>query len=178
MRQHFSIYFLRKLTDYVGMNLFFKVTFVLLILSASFSEARIRNRKVKEAPRVCGMMNEDKFLSRQNKKIYGTERHSLVIGDSVSLLKDKGEKICEWNLDSWKELPPISQFHFYIDEYKEMLYPYVKKEDGSVLVLKVPLSECSLQTQVTQEAFVQPRCEHPQKMSRNKKRRSIAKTNS
>ncbi len=112
------------------------------LLFFQFSEARIRLRKVKEAPKTCKIMEEDDFLSRKEKKVLGTLRHSVLIEDdadekSITLVKDKGEKICQWEIAEWSaiqqnnKLPDISAFKFYIDEYKNVIYPYVQKKDKS-----------------------------------------------
>lgn len=176
MPLHFSIYFRAELSNYYSM--IFLKSFFMIVLLASVCEAKIRNRKVKEAPRSCTVMSEDHYLSRDEKKIFSTERHSLVIDEKVSLIKDKGEKICEWSLDTWNALPPLNQFSFYIDEYKEMLYPYAQKDDGSVVVLKVPLGDCHIDEAVTQAEFIKPNCVRPiAKSSRNKKKRSVARAN-
>lgn len=154
--------------------------------------ARIRNRKVREAPRSCRLMSEDSFLSRRDKKVLGTLRHSLIIENSedartVTLIKDKGEKICEWKLEQWQsieadnKLPEVTDFKFHVDEYKEILYPYVRKADGSYFLLKVPFKTCELSDQSTKAKLELPKCEPPKKKSRkkrgsSKKKKTIKKT--
>jgi hypothetical protein len=157
-----------------------------LVLIAYNSEAgRIRLHKVKEAPKVCRLMEEDRMLSRDGKKVYGTLRHSLVFEksenlDSVSLIKDKGEKICQWSGTEWDEvlknngLNESAKFKYQIDEYKEHLYPYVAKSDGSYFVMNIPFSGCSLESQSTIAKLELPKCEVPKKAKR-KKRRHLAK---
>lgn len=169
------------------MRYFSAILVIFFVYSFSVvSEARIRNRKVKEAPRVCKVMEEDKFLSRDHKKVWGTLRHSVVIENgtdvhSVTLLKDKGEKICQWKLEQWdsiraeNRLPDISEFRFYIDEYKEILHPYVKKEDSSYFMLTIPIKTCALDEQVTKQKLEIPKCEPPKKKAAAKKKRPAAK---
>jgi hypothetical protein len=162
---------------------------MLLIFTVQFpllTEARIRMNKVKEAPKVCKLMQEDPMLSREGKKVFGTLRHSLVFENSdnqssVSLVKDKGEKICEWTVDQWSQVlkshgaENIMNFKYHIDEYKEKLYPYAHKADGSYFVLSIPFSGCSLDEQVTTAKLEIPKCEIPKKKSRKRKSRRVAK---
>ena len=89
---------------------------VSLIVFDSFqAEAgRIRNRKVKEAPKVCALMQEDVHLTRDGKMVYGTLRHSLVFENdeqmnNISLVKDKGEKICQWQSKVWNQIMKTNQ---------------------------------------------------------------------
>ncbi len=135
------------------------------------AQARIRNHKVKEAPKVCGPMVEDKLLSRPDKNVFSTERFSLIIEEKVALVKDKGEKLCEWSLDEWSISAPLKQFQFYIDEYKEVLYPYAKKEDGQIFTMQIRLSDCKLTEKNNVDEFVKPACEKPKKTSRKKKKK-------
>lgn len=159
---------------------------LLLILCLIFehSEARIVNRKVKEAPKTCKVMEEDNLLSRKEKMVLGTLRHSVLIEDdakNITLVKDKGEKICQWSFDQWagiqsdNKLPDLKTFKFYIDEYKNVIYPYVKKGDQSYFVMSVPIETCDLSDQVTRAELELPKCEIPRKMKRksfrNKSRR-------
>ena len=101
-----------------------------LLFFISFkAESRIRLRKVKEAPRVCAFMGDDKLLSRSDKKVLSTERHSLIFDENIMLIKDKGEKICSWRPSEFDTIAPLNQFSFYIDEIKEVIYPHVKLAD-------------------------------------------------
>ncbi|MBY0553471.1 hypothetical protein K2P97_03010 [bacterium] len=145
-----------------------------IILSFAHSEARIRLRKVKEAPKACVTMKEDNFLSRKDKKVLGTLRHSILIEKnneepSITLVKDKGEKICQWTLDKWSsieinnKLPNTEAFKFHIDEYKEVLYPYVQKDDKSYFIMEISFKDCSLDTQITKASLDLPKCENPKK---------------
>ncbi|MBC7742137.1 MAG: hypothetical protein H7061_08065 [Bdellovibrionaceae bacterium] len=157
-------------------NAYVKLGFIILILSASISaSAKIRMRKVKEAPKVCGFMTEDKLLSRPDKIVYSTERYSLIIEESVTLVKDKGEKICEWPLEEWKLSAPLKNFQFYIDEYKEILYPFAKKDDGLTFTMQVRLTDCRLTDKNTKDSFEKPACDRPKKVSRNKKKKAATK---
>lgn len=167
----------------------FKIFVISFLFSIIFSvsEARIRMNKVKEAPKVCKVMSEDNMLSRDGKRVFGTLRHSLVFELSenqevVSLIKDKGEKICEWPKGQWGQilknngLEDFSKFKFHIDEYKEKLYPYARKADGSYFVMSIPFAGCSLDEQNTRASLDLPKCEIPKKKSKkSKKRRSVAK---
>ena len=146
-------------------------------------EAKIRNHKVKEAPKVCKLMEEDPMLSRDGKKVYGTLRHSLVFEkneneDSVSLVKDKGEKVCEWSGEKWNKIlesngvENLMTFKFHIDEYKEVLYPYARKADGSYFVMNIPFAGCSLDKQATREKLDLPKCEIPKKSRKHRSKKS------
>lgn len=133
------------------------------------AESRIRMRKVTEAPKVCDYMAEDKLLSRPDKRVYSTLRYSLVIEDDIALVKDKGERICEWSLDEWNISAPVKEFQFYIDEYKDILYPFAKRDDGFIFTMKVALTDCKLTDKNNKEKFEKPACEKPKKVSRKKK---------
>jgi hypothetical protein len=169
------------------LNLSFSLIILLSFVFFQYSEARIVNRRVKEAPKACRIMNEDGFLSREDKKVLGTLRHSLLIDNddkNIILVKDKGEKICEWSFDQWagiqteNKLPDISNFKFHIDEYKNVIYPFVQKQDNSYFVINIPISTCDLNNQVTKVNLELPKCEIPKKYasrrSSKKKSRRIA----
>ena len=166
-----------------------RICLILLIglLLFQFSEAKIRLRKVKEAPKACKTMEEDSFLSRKEKKVLGTLRHSVLIEDdaseqSITLVKDKGEKICQWELSEWSaiqqdnKLPDIQAFKFYIDEYKNVIYPYVQKKDKSYFVMSVPIQTCDLTSQQTYAKLDLPKCEKPTRAKKRSKKRSFAKS--
>ncbi|MEQ1721768.1 MAG: hypothetical protein ABL930_01240 [Pseudobdellovibrio sp.] len=132
-------------------------------------------------------MKEDNFLSRKDKKVLGTLRHSILIesnaeAPSITLVKDKGEKICQWNMDTWasiekdNKLPDAMSFKFYIDEYKEVLYPYVQRDDKSYFMMSIPFKDCSLETQITKLSLNLPKCEVPKKSRKpsSKKKRARA----
>ena len=157
------------------------LTLVLLmtVLCLDFAEARIRMRKVKEAPRVCKVMQEDLFLSRDGKKVLGTLRHSLVFENSaensnVSLVKDKGEKICQWSFEEWNQVlknnhvENLINIKYHIDEFKEILYPYAKKADGSYFIWSISFKDCSLADQKTLAKLELPKCEAPKKKNRKR----------
>lgn len=135
------------------------------------AEARIRLRKVKEAPKTCQILKEDPLLSRPDKKVLSTERHSLIFEDTISLVRDKGEKICSWRMSEFDSLAPVDQFQFFIDEYKEVLYSYTKNADQSYFIMTIPFATCSLETKVTLPEFQPPKCEKPKKKSSSKKRK-------
>lgn len=163
----------------------FVLAFSAILLFSLLGEARIRMHKVKEAPKVCKNMEEDSMLSRDGKIVYGTLRHSLVFEkaealDSVSLIKDKGEKICQWSGAQWEEIlknngfENLTTFKYHIDEYKEILYPYATKADGSYFVMNIPFAGCGLDDQATREKLEIPKCIVPKK-GKKRKRRRIAK---
>lgn len=164
------------------------VLFLLGSLSVDVAKAaRIRNNKVKEAPKTCALMQKDEDLSRKNKLVLGTLRHSIIIEDSdesksMTLVRDKGEKICQWSLEQMKsiqesnKLPDLKEFKFHIDEYKEILYPYVKKEDGSYFMMTIDFKTCSLDTQVTKEKLDLPKCEIPKKKVKSKSKKKKSKS--
>lgn len=144
---------------------------VLLFVFSFQAEARIRLRKVKEAPKTCQTLKEDPLLSRPEKKVLSTERHSLIFEDGISLVRDKGEKICNWRVSEFDSFAPVEQFQFFIDEYKEVLYSYVKNADQSYFIMTIPFATCSLETKVTLPEFQAPVCEKPKKKSSSKKRK-------
>lgn len=158
-----------------------------IVFGAFQAEAgRIRNRKVKEAPKICGLMQEDVHLTRDGKMVYGTLRHSLVFENddqmnNISLVKDKGEKICQWQSTVWNNILKNNQvehqmnFKYYIDEYKEILYPYVQKADKSYFIMTIPFSTCSLEQQVTRADLSLPKCEIPKKTKKKSKAKAKAK---
>ena len=162
-----------------------KILSLIIVFGISVgAEARIRNRKVKEAPKVCKLMDEDAYLSRDGKKVFGTLRHSLVFekteeNDSVSLVKDKGEKICEWTGEQWRQVlknnaaDNLIGFKYHVDEFKEYLYPYVRKADGSYFMMSIPFAACTLDEQSTKQKLELPKCETPKKSK--KKRRTKKK---
>ena len=66
------------------------------MLNQQAEAGRIVNRRVKDAPKVCAVMQEDKFLSKEKKQVFGTLKHSVVIEDNISILNDLGKKECQW----------------------------------------------------------------------------------
>ncbi len=155
------------------------ISLFVLIFSFSAAQARIRMHKVKEAPRTCRLMAEDSQLSRNDKRVLGTPRNSILIESgtdlrTITLVKDKGEKICQWTLEEWhsiqenNKLPDLQNLKFYIDEYKEILYPHIQKADKSWFMMTVPFATCGLTEQVTKEKLELPKCEKPKK-SRKKR---------
>lgn len=117
-------------------------------------------------------MKVDSLLSRPAKPIWSTERHSVVVADDVTLVNDLGQKICSWNKSSFTSLGEVSEFHFYIDEFKEVLYPYLElPEKGGYLLFKVPLKSCSLEDQSPTKDLDFPKCEKPKKSTKKKKKK-------
>lgn len=122
-------------------------------------------RKVKDAPRTCTTMKEDKFLSRPGKKIYGTLRNSVVVEKDVSVVGDLGQKICKFPFEKFNRAAPIEHFSYYIDEYKNVLIPYAEKSPGFVQY-KVNLSNCEVEEEATLTSPRLPKCEAPAKKKR------------
>ncbi len=138
------------------------------VLTSESAEARIRMRKVVEAPRTCTTMKEDKFLSRPGKKIYGTLRNSVVVENDVSVVGDLGQKICKFPFEKFNRTAPIEHFAYYIDEYKNVLIPYAEKPEGFVQY-KVNLANCEVEEEYTLSSPKLPKCEAPAKKKRTAK---------
>lgn len=153
-----------------GLALLLAVNFLVIDAQAG----RIRMHKVKDAPKTCTTMKEDQFLSRPYRRVWVTQRSSVVVDmqDTVTLVDDLGNKICDWKTDDFAALGNIQDFKFYIDEYKSMFYPYVKREEGGFLRIDIPFKTCSLSSQVALEQMATPKCTPPVKKSL--KRRRIA----
>jgi hypothetical protein len=169
-----SITIVVKLKNYKGLELILKTVSLisgLIILIPVSADARIVNRKVKEAPRVCAPMKEDSYLSRDGKRIFGTLRNSVIIEDEIFVVNDLGKKICQWPLDKLSQFAEPLNFNFYIDEYKNKLYPHIKKENG-FLVMSVDLADCSMQDTSYLEKLDFPKCVKPTKKKVRKRKRS------
>ena len=139
---------------------------------ACLSEARIVNRRVKEAPRSCTTMKEDSLLSRDTKRIFGTLRSSVIIENQISVVDDLGKRICQWPIEKLAQVGNPLEFNFYIDEFKNRLYPHLKKDEGYV-VMTVNLEDCSLAETSMLEQLDFPKCEKPTKKKRQtRKKRS------
>ncbi len=147
------------------------------------ADSRIRNRKVKEAKKVCKLMEEDLFLSRESKKVFGTERHSLVFEDSdsestISVIKDKGEKICQWSVAEWtktlkkNQIESTSDFKFHIDEHRDILVPHMKKKDGGYFYWNISLKDCELNNYYFSQKMDLPKCQTPKKRSKKSKKKN------
>lgn len=117
--------------------------FILFALSFEVNAARIRNRKVKEAPKTCTTMSEDLYLSRPSKRIYGTLKNSLVFSEKIMVIDDLGKKSCEWGYDQWFSLGDLTKYKYFINEYKNEFFPYVKTDQGYQLV-KIDLETCDI----------------------------------
>ena len=148
------------------------ISLLLIVVTVGSAEARIRMRNVKEPPRVCAMMKKDELLSRPSKPIWSTERNSLVVTDNITLVNDLGVKVCEWNKDMFNSIGEISRVRFYIDEYKEVLYPYIDNKERGTLLVKVPFKTCDLADRVTLNKFQLPECEKPKKEKRKNRKKS------
>ncbi len=145
---------------------------LLLLLIIPAAEARIVYRKVKEPPKVCGIMKEDPYLSKEEKIVYGTLKYSVVIEEKVSLISDLGKKKCQWNIDDFAAYGEVESFSFYIDEYKNYLYPFVKNvQNNSYTMLKIALASCQVEDMLVNEKLELPKCDKPAPKSRPKKRR-------
>lgn len=147
-----------------------------LILFISSAEAgRIRLRKVKDAPKTCTIMDEDRFLTRSSKRIFGTLRNSVIIEDNVVVVNDLGQKICLWSYDKLLPFGDLSQYKFYIDEYKNTLIPF-KKDKKEIFYSKINLNDCEIGEVRAASDFDLPRCEKPSKKSKksSKSKRKLA----
>lgn len=135
---------------------------------------RIRMRKVKDAPKVCTVMDEDKHLSRDSKRIFGTLRNSVIVEDKISIVDDLGKKICQWPVDKWQPLGDLSKYSFYIDEQRNALYPYMKG-DNQYQFVKISLNDCEFGELQTTDKLELPKCEIvKKKKSRSKSKRKVA----
>jgi hypothetical protein len=139
------------------------------------ANARIRLHKVKDPPKTCTVMKEDGLLSRAEKQVWATERNSVIIDqDEVTVVNDLGQKICEWDKATFSALGNVSDFRFYIDEYKNFIYPYIEKKDQGVTMIKVPLQTCSLTDQRTVASFDTPKCDKPKKSGKRHSKKNKA----
>ena len=143
-------------------------------LLVSNSEGRIRLRKVKDAPKTCSYMKEDNLLSRPEKPVWSTEKHSIILADDISLVNDLGQTVCTWPRSLFNPLGDITKFRFYIDEYKEIIYPYIDNKQTGYLVIKAPFKNCSLDEQFKSVSLEFPKCEKPKGHSRKKKKKVTA----
>lgn len=157
-----------------------QIFILILIFISSFStEARIRLRKVKDAPRVCQVMKEDQYLSRPEKKILGTEKNSLVFDASITLIGDLGNKQCEWPMEKFSVFEEPKTAYFYIDEFKNILVAYKKmpsKGSGDKIVhqLQINVDNCQISELITLTEPSIPKCDPPKKGK--KKKRSVKRT--
>lgn len=144
-----------------------------IVFASLNSEAgRIRMRKVKDAPKVCSHMEEDKLLSRGNKRIFGTLRNSVIIEQDVALVDDLGKKVCLWPSNKFQVLGDLTKYSFYIDEQRNALYPYMKS-DANYQVIKISLDDCSIGEIQTTDKLELPKCESKKK-SRGRSKRKVA----
>lgn len=151
------------------------ISFMCLFGLLSTANARIRLRKVKDPPRTCMVMKEDELLSRKEKLVWATERNSVVVDDSdITIVNDLGRKICEWNKATFAAFGNVEDFRFYIDEYKDTIYPYIAKKDVGVTMIKIPLQTCSLNDQRTLASLEIPKCEKPKKISKRSTKKNKA----
>lgn len=147
-----------------------------ILFSSVFLNAKIRLRKVKDAPRTCTVMKEDPLLSRANKKIFGTEKNSIVIDDGISLVGDLGHKLCSWPMASFTNLGEIKKTSFYIDEYKNILIAFQKvqaadqqvSKQTSVRQIQINIDNCQLGElkNFTEATF--PKCVPPKSKKKSK----------
>ncbi len=156
------------------------IILILIFISSIYSDARIRLRKVKEAPRVCQVMKEDQYLSRPEKKILGTEKNSLIFDGAVTLIGDLGHKQCEWPLDKFAVFQEPRTANYYIDEFKNVLIAYKKVQVESsnqkiVQQLQINVENCQISDLSTLSEPVLPKCDPPKK-GKKKKKSTKAKT--
>lgn len=150
------------------------IALFLILISCLNSEARIRLRKVKDAPRVCQIMKEEPFLSRPEKKILGTEKNSLVFDTSITLIGDLGQKQCEWPIETFSIFEEPKSAQYYIDEFKNILVAFKKMpapQAGSNIVqqLQINVDSCQISeaSTLTDPSF--PKCDPPKKGKKKKK---------
>jgi hypothetical protein len=156
------------------------IILILIFISSIYSDARIRLRKVKEAPRVCQVMKEDQYLSRPEKKILGTEKNSLIFDGAVTLIGDLGHKQCEWPLEKFAVFQEPRAANYYIDEFKNVLIAYKKVQVESsnqkiVQQLQINVENCQISDLSTLSEPVLPKCDPPKK-GKKKKKSTKAKT--
>src|SRR3989344_749947 len=152
------------------------LSLVILIISATLlaseSEARIRMRKIKDTPKTCTVMKEDPLLSRPAKPVWSTERHSVVISNQVTLVNDLGVKVCSWNKDLFTEVADVNTFRFYIDEYKEVIYPHVDQKERGFVMFQAEFKDCVLGKKPTTVRAEFPVCKKPKKKKKTSKKRT------
>ncbi len=153
------------------------ILFLSALVVSPMLSARIVNRRVKEAPKVCAVMTEDKLLSKNEKQVFGTLKHSVVIEDNVSVINDLGKKQCQWNFEKLNAYGNVDAFNFYIDEYKNYIYPYIKTLDNKYTMLKISLATCEIEDTYAYEKLEFPKCEKPVKPRKSKasKKKKIAR---
>lgn len=156
------------------MNMKLVLILSMIISNVVVSEARIVNRRVKESPKVCAYMKQDDLLSKPGKTVFGTLRNSVVLEDNISVVNDLGKKVCQWKLDQFQQAfestGDLNQSQFYIDEYKNYIYPIIKDEQANtVKTLKISLSTCEVESSDEGDRFQEPKCEKPKSVKKNRK---------
>ena len=152
------------MVDNNDMKLALFTSFILFFFVEVGLAGRIRLRKVKEAPKVCAHMVEDNYLSRKNRKVYGTLRNSLIFEDQVLVVDDLGQKICQWPNEKWAPLGDVTKYKFYIDEKRNKIYSYLKNaEANQYQVAEVDINNCQLGSLQTVHDLDLPRCEKVKK---------------
>ena len=136
-------------------------------------QAKIRLHKVKQAALTCSQMKIENLLSRTDKKIFGTEKTSIILKDDISVVGDLGKKVCQWPAEKFAQFGDVNKLSFYIDEYKNILVPYSKNENNYRLA-KISLDNCNFDDEKTLSELSFPKCDKPLKKS--KKRKSRKKT--
>ena len=160
----------------VRLNLFFLffILFTFLIEIEPVHAGRIRLRKVKDAPKTCSVMDEDRYLTRSDKRIFGTLRNSVIVEDDVAVINDLGQKVCQWSIDKLNSLGDLNKYKFYIDEYKNTLIPF-SKEKNKVRFSMINLNDCEIGEVQTADSFDIPKCESKSKKNKkNTRKRKVA----
>lgn len=148
---------------------------VILLLNQQANAGRIVNRRVKDAPKVCAVMQEDKLLSKEKKQVFGTLKHSVVIEDNISILNDLGKKECQWPFEKLNIYGNIESFNYYIDEFKNYIYPYFKNtEKNSYTMLKVSLETCEIEDTFDNKKLEFPKCSKPPAAKKSKSKKKEA----
>jgi hypothetical protein len=150
---------------------------LIILLSMQAEAGRIVNRRVKDAPKVCAVMQEDKLLSKEKKQVFGTLKHSVVIEDNISILNDLGQKACQWPFEKLNIYGNIESFNYYIDEYKNYLYPYFKNTDKEgYTMLKVSLNSCEIEESFDSDKLEFPKCSKPPASKKKSKKKAVVRT--
>jgi len=146
------------------------ITFLFIFGLDQAQAGRIRLRKVKDAPKTCSVMDEDHYLTRTNKRIFGTLRNSVILEDDVSVVNDLGQKVCQWSYEKLNSLGDLNKYKFYIDEYKNKLIPF-SKDKNQVRYSMIDLNDCEVGEVQTADNFDLPKCESKSKKNKKSVRR-------
>ena len=153
----------------IDINFTFSFNFANSVHLVSSAESRIRLRKVKDSVKTCSYMKEDTLLSRPEKPVWSTERHSIILGDEISLVNDLGQTVCTWPRSVFNPISDLTNFRFYIDEYKEIIYPYVDNKESGFVEIKASFKNCTFDEQVKLASLEFPKCEKDKSKGRSRR---------